>query len=194
MLFNSADAAHYAADKPLTRPPGEKWYYSSGTTNIISRIIRSTFGKDYQAYIEFPFVSLFQKIGMYSVVMETDPSGTYVGSSFAYATARDWARFGLLYLQDGIWNGERILPQGWVNFSSSRTEVSNRGCYAAHFWLPARDNSDARLKSMYFASGHDGQFVNIIPDYDLVVVRLGLSKRGGWNQEAFVRDIIDTIK
>ncbi len=193
MLFNSISAAHYAADKPLAQPPGTKWYYSSGTSNIISQTIREKFGGDYKSYLEFPFKSLFHRIGMFSAVMETDPGGTYVGSSFAYATARDWARFGLLYLQDGVWDEERILPEGWVTFSSSRTEISGRGRYAAHFWLPAKDSPHPELKSMYFASGHDGQFVNIIPDYDLVVVRLGLSKKGGWDQERFVRDIIETI-
>ena len=196
MLFNSGSAAHYAADKSLSDPPGTKWYYSSGTSNIISHVIRETFGSNYRSYLSFPFKSLFQRIGMYSAGMETDPDGTYVGSSFAYATARDWARFGLLYLQDGIWNDERLLPEGWVEFSSSRTDISKKGRYAAHFWLPAREKNDPSenpLEGMYYASGHDGQYVNIVPAHDLVVVRLGLSKKGGWDQERFVKDIIGTI-
>ena len=194
MLFNSISAAHFAAAKPLDDPPGSRWYYSSGTTNIISQIIRRTFKDDDQAYLRFPFISLFHKIGMNTAVMETDPSGTFVGSSFAYATARDWARFGLLYLQDGIWNGERLLPEGWVAFSSKRTTISRKGRYAAHFWLPAIDEENADLKGMYYASGHDGQYVTIVPVHDLVVVRLGLSKQGGWDQQQFIMDIIRTFE
>jgi len=193
MLFNSPDAAHFAADKPLQNTPGSRWSYSSGTTNIISQIIRRSFGGDYDAYLRFPFESLFNKIGMQSVVMETDPAGTFVGSSFAYASARDWARFGLLYLQDGVWDGERILPEGWVAFSASRTEISKNGRYAAHFWLPAVEEENQDLKGMFYASGHDGQYVNIVPAHDLVVVRLGLTKQGGWDQLRFVKDIIATL-
>jgi CubicO group peptidase (beta-lactamase class C family) len=193
MLFNSPAAGNFAADKPLLDPPGSRWAYSSGTTNIISQIIRRTFNDNFQEYLEFPYKSLFYKIGMYDAMMETDPEGTFVGSSFAYATARDWARFGLLYLRDGVWNGERILPEGWVDFSSSRTDISKKGRYAAHFWLPPVDETPAELEGMYYASGHDGQYINIVPAHDLVVVRLGLSKKGGWDQEQFVRDIIRTL-
>jgi hypothetical protein len=112
MLFSVRDAAAYAADKPLETGPGGKWYYSSGTTNIISRIVRDSVGGTQADYFAFPRRALFDRIGMRSAIIEPDPSGTFVGSSYMYATARDWARFGLLYLQDGVWEGERILPEG----------------------------------------------------------------------------------
>jgi CubicO group peptidase (beta-lactamase class C family) len=201
MLFKAHDAANYAARKPLVHTPGNRWYYSSGTTNIISRLIRSTFGNDYEAYLKFPGKSLFHRIGMYSALMETDLSGTFIGSSFSYATARDWARFGLLYLQEGLWMGERILPEGWVNFSVSPTENADHGTYGAHFWLRGRISTsldvatEDPLAGMYFASGHDGQFVNILPKYDLVIVRLGLSKTyRDWNQNQFVLNILSAFK
>ena len=114
MLYESYDFAAYAADKPLAANPDAQWNYSSGAANIIARIVRQTAEKNYAEYYTFIRKKLFDKIGMYSAIMEPDSSGTFVGSSYTFATARDWARFGLLYLQDGVWQGERILPRGWV--------------------------------------------------------------------------------
>ena len=102
----------FTASHALKDKPGSLFYYSSGNSNILSRIIRQTLGDS--LYYSFPYKELFYKLGMYSAVMEPDASGTFVGSSYMYATARDWARFGLLYLQDGVYNSERILPEGWV--------------------------------------------------------------------------------
>jgi CubicO group peptidase (beta-lactamase class C family) len=116
MLFDSHDAAAVAADSPLLHDPGTVWSYSSATTNIVSAVVRDAF-KSHDEYIAFPRRALFDRIGMTTAVLEPDPSGTFVGSSFMYATARDWARFGLLFLRDGTWNVERILPEGWVDYS-----------------------------------------------------------------------------
>jgi len=114
MFYDSYDFAAYAAQKPLGEEPDTKFDYSSGTANIIARIVRRAAEEEYRHYYAFIHRELFDKIGMYSVVFEPDPSGTFVGSSYVFATARDWARFGLLYLQDGVWEGERLLPKGWV--------------------------------------------------------------------------------
>lgn len=122
-LFGQADAAVYAANQPLEAAPNTKWQYSSGTTNIISGIIRNAIGSDTD-YLGFPRRALFDRLGMKSAVIEPDASGTLVCSSFMYATARDWARFGLLYLQDGVWEGQRILPEGWVQYSPMLTELA----------------------------------------------------------------------
>lgn len=123
MLFGRANAAVYAANQPLAAAPDTKWQYSSGTTNIISGVIRNAIGSDTD-YLAFPRRALFARLGMKSAVIEPDASGTLVGSSFMYATARDWARFGLLYLQDGVWEGQRILPEGWVKYSRMPTELA----------------------------------------------------------------------
>ncbi len=174
MLFENGDMAAFAASKNLEAEPGTKWYYSSGTANIISRIIRHTVGDTKADYLGFPRRALFDKIGMSSAIIEPEASGTFVGSSYMYATARDWARFGLLYLNDGIWEGERILPEGWVAYTRRPTPGGLE--YGALFWL----NTDGKIMpwlphDTYCPWGHQGQFVIIIPSRNIVVVRLGLT-------------------
>ena len=114
MFIRSDDKAAYAAGKELKHKPGEHFQYSSGTTNILSRIIRQKVGDEF--YYQFPYEKLFYKIGMNHTVIEPDPSGTFVGSSYAICICSRLGRFGLLYLNDGVWNGERILPEGWVKY------------------------------------------------------------------------------
>ena len=170
MLFRSHDFGAFAAQSHLETPPDQKWNYSSGTANIIARIVRyeaeKTAPNDYQFFHE----NLFDRIGMTSLVLEPDPSGTFVGSSYAVATVRDWARFGLLYLQDGVWNGERVLPEGWVQYSTTPTPKAPRGEYGALFWLNAGapGNPDDRLwphapVDAYAAQGFQEQKVIVIP-------------------------------
>jgi CubicO group peptidase (beta-lactamase class C family) len=121
MLFLEEDGAAFAARQALDFEPDSVWSYSSGTSNIISKKLKDSFGGADSEYLSFPFQELFEKIGMESAIIEPDRSGTFVLSSFGYATARDWARFGLLYLQDGVWNGNRILPEGWVKYTTTPT-------------------------------------------------------------------------
>lgn len=150
MLLATPDSAAYAANKPLRHQPGTHWNYASGTSNIISRLIRDTLGDT--AYRQFPRLALFEPLGMDSACLEADASGTLVGSSFLYATARDWAKFGQLYLQDGIWAGKRILPEGWVGYSAAATPES-KGRYGAHFWLDIQHNlRDKASAQAFFAS------------------------------------------
>lgn len=169
MLFTAPNAGAVALASPLAHEPGQVWYYSSGTTNILQTIIRRQF-PDLATYQAFPYQRLFQKIGMSSALMEPDPAGNFIGSSFMYATARDWARFGQLYLQDGVWGGERLLPPGWVEFSSTPTAAS-AGDYAAQFWTTLRQ--EGLPADTFMADGFEGQFVVIIPSRQLVLVRLG---------------------
>lgn len=183
MLFDRGDAAGYAAAKPLAHEPDTDWYYSSGTSNIVSRILRASFEGDQAAYFRFPREALFDRIGMRSAVIEPDASGTFVGSSFMYATARDWARFGLLFLQDGVWLGERILPEGWVEYSTTPTPRAPQGRYGAHWWLNAGDPQDpadrpwpALPTDAFAAQGFEGQRVLVVPSRELVLVRLGQSR------------------
>jgi CubicO group peptidase (beta-lactamase class C family) len=179
MLFRKADMAAYTASMPLKDKPGSVFYYSSGNSNIISRIVRKTVGE--KEYHRFPANALFNKTGMYSAVMEPDASGTFVGSSYMYATARDWARFGLLYYNDGIFNNERILPEGWVKETATPFATDTRKQYGYQFWLNGLDKTDQAKRKypdvpadMFYADGFGGQGVYIIPSKKLVVVRLGL--------------------
>jgi CubicO group peptidase (beta-lactamase class C family) len=198
MLFKKRDAGMYAASFPLEHTPGEVFYYSSGTTNILSQITRLVIGDaDYHSY---PYRHLFHKIGMHSLVIEPDPGGTFVGSSFSYATARDWARFGLLYLNDGYWQNERILPEGWVEYSTTPAQGAKKGEYGAQFWLnagapnnKADRNFPAVPEDMFYLSGYEGQDVFVIPSKNLVVVKLGLTT-GNWiDANAFLSNIISAL-
>lgn len=198
MLLRARDAAAYAAAKPLEADPGARWSYSSGTTNIIAYAIRRIVGDP--MYLEFPRRALFDRIGMASAVMETDASGTFVGSSFMYATARDWARFGLLYLRDGVWSGERILPEGWVAYTRSPVANAPDRQYGAHFWLRIPDRYRCGVQSRrvpsdaFHAVGHEGQFVTIIPSRELVLVRLGFTRYAcAWDQVRFIHLVLEAF-
>jgi CubicO group peptidase (beta-lactamase class C family) len=136
---------------------------------------------------------------MSSAVIETDAAGTFVGSSLMFATARDWARFGMLYLQDGVWNGQRILPEGWVDYSRTPAPADGSRRYGAHFWLDVPDGyrrSAATLPGDAFhAAGHQGQFLTIVPSRNVVVVRLGGTRNhDAWDQSAFVRDVLEAVE
>jgi CubicO group peptidase (beta-lactamase class C family) len=199
MLLGTADAGKYAAEQPLEAEPGSHWYYSSGTSNLISRHLRQVLG---EAYLAYPRSALFDRIGMRGAVMEPDASGTFTASSFMYATARDWARFGLLYLHDGVWNGERILPEGWVKYSVTPSSAAPEREYGAHFWLKLPEKiggtvgGNARLpEDAFFALGHEGQSLTIVPSRQLVVVRLGITRRpGAWDQAAFMAGVLEAIR
>ena len=198
MLFGANDGAAFAATKPLTAAPGSVWSYSSAPTMLLSKVIRDTVGEN--AYLEFPRHALFEPLGMKSAVMELDASGTFAGAAFMYATARDWARFGQLYLHDGMWEGKRILPAGWVQFSTTPSPASPAGEYGAHFWLKLpnayNDGDESRMPpDTFHAIGHEGQFITIIPSRDLVIVRLGLTRAPhAWNHEAFVNAVLHALE
>lgn len=200
MLFNQPDAAGYASGRPLAAPPGTVWSYSSGSTNILSAIARRVVGD--ADYPSWPGRTLFGPLGMSSAMMEADSSGTFVASSYMLATARDWARFGQLYLQDGIWEGRRILPEGWVRFSWTPTLESPDYPYGAHWWLGLKPElgggtAAAALisRDAVFAVGHEGQVLTVIPSRRLVVVRLGLSIYiDAWNHAAFLSELLEALR
>ena len=172
MLFGEGadDHARYAASQQMLHTPGEVWNYSSGTTNILARIAGDLVGGGEIGMREFLTARLFGPLGMTSAEPKFDPSGTFVGSSYVYATARDFARFGYLYLRDGCWDGCRLLPAGWVDYA--RTEVAvdpdpPHFGYGAHWWI-WRDQPGSLA-----AHGYEGQYVVVVPERDLVVVHLG---------------------
>ena len=151
--------------------------------------------KDDSLYYAFAHTRLFNKTGMPDAVFETDPSGTLAGSSYIYATARDYARFGLLYLHDGIFNGERILPEGWVNYTTTPATHSH-GNYGSFFWLNKGNFYPSAPGDMFSCNGHNGQRIFIIPSKDLVVVVLGYSpkKTNELNFDMLLKDILGTLK
>jgi CubicO group peptidase (beta-lactamase class C family) len=182
MLFAQPDTGAYAAAMPLAFPPGTHWAYSSGTTNIIARIVRDTFGGDVAAMVHYANTELFDATGMTSAFFEPDASGSFVGSSYAYMTARDWARFGELFRRDGVWEGRRQLPEGWLRYATTPTPAAPHGEYGAHWWLNAGPPGDPAARpwpaipaEVYAARGHSGQWVAVVPSARLVVVRLGLT-------------------
>jgi CubicO group peptidase (beta-lactamase class C family) len=176
MLFASgqADVAAYAASRPAAHAPGAVWNYSSGTTNIISRVLGEAFAAVGAPMVDVIQTRLFDRLGMSSATAKFDDAGTFIGSSFVYATARDFARFGYLYLCDGLWpddagTPERVLPAAWVDHARVATVVdpdSGFG-YGAHWWIwPEEPRSLA-------AHGYEGQYIVVLPERDLVLVRLG---------------------
>jgi len=190
MLSLDADMYQRAISVPAETPPDTKFYYSSGTTNIVAGLIKKQFSS-LEDYWTFAHTALFDKIGMHSAVMEPDATGTFVGSSYCYATPRDWAKFGQLYLNDGVWNGERILPEGWVEYTHTAANASEKG-YGAFFWL----NQDGEMadvpKNTYSCQGFQGQRVFILPSQNLVVVRMGLSDVGDFDFNEFLKRILES--
>jgi CubicO group peptidase (beta-lactamase class C family) len=179
MLFLRPGAGEYAISLPLKITPDTLFEYGSSTTNVLSVILRHAYDDD--AYYALPYQELFSKMGMRSAYMEADATGTFVGSSFLFATARDYVRFGLLYLHDGVWQGERILPEGWVEYARTTTPTAPKENYGAHWWRPSIDEraaAEARgvplPEDTFHASGFEGQKLVIMPSRDLIVLRLGL--------------------
>lgn len=191
MLYKSADCYEKAISEPYRKAPGSEWKYSSGTTNILSGIMRTLIG-DEESYLEFPYREIFNKIGISSMILETDAAGNFVGSSYSNATARDWARFGLLYYNDGVWKNDTIFPKGWVEYTRTPATAS-KGEYGAQFWLNKSKKLPDVPEDLFFCDGHRGQRIFIIPSRDLVIVRLGY-RNDGFNFNDFLKDILGSIK
>ncbi|MBT8241644.1 MAG: serine hydrolase [Acidimicrobiales bacterium] len=168
MLFGEGkdDCAAYAASQPLIADPGTTFNYSSGTTNILCRLLGDIYGRD-DAFSAWADSVLFHRIGM-DVDLTFDAAGTWTGSSFLHATARDFVTFGQLYLQDGRWGDDQVLPSGWVEYASTKQAENDEGTgYGAHWWM--RDNQPG----VFQASGYECQRIIVDPRSDSVVVRLG---------------------
>ncbi len=193
MLYCQSDFARFTYDQPFQFPAGSHWYYSSGSVNVVNYLMRKSIGND-PDYYRFAQMRLFNKIGMPDAIFEVDASGTQVGSSYIYATARDYARYGLLYLNDGVFNGERILPEGWVKYTTTPASDS-KGGYGSLFWLNQSKYYPAAPEDMYSCNGHDGQLIFIIPSKELVVVVVGYSPKPDRNMKFndLLGDILSTI-
>lgn len=175
LYTGTVNSFHYAATRPLQWPPNTVGRYHNTDPVLVNYLIRLAVEKRGEDYLAFPRRALFDRIGVRSMVIETDPFGDFLLQGSEHATARDWARLGNLYLQDGVWNGERILPKGWSKFVSTLApawEADKRPIYGGFFWLNG-DGGYPVPKEAYYMNGAGGQWTMIIPSHDLVVVRLG---------------------
>jgi CubicO group peptidase (beta-lactamase class C family) len=194
MLFVAGDQARFAAAKELDHPPGSYWHYSGGASAIIAHILRATFATEGD-YLRYPRERLFGPLGMKSAILEPDASGTFAASSFLYATARDFARLGLLFLQDGMWERNVLLPDNWVVYSRGPARTSPDGSYGAHLWLRLPESEGLGVPPMpedaYYFLGYEQQIVAIVPSRDLVIVRLGLTQyQGAWDHAKDLAPIV----
>ena len=201
MLSNEPNTAYFAISKPLIAEPNTLWSYSSGTTNIISQIIKQSVGNTLQDYYTFSQQRLFAPLGIRTATLEADASGTFVTSSYLYASARDWARLGLFTLQKGDWNGTQLLPPDWVDYLVTPTQATDTNEYGAQFWLNKNpDNPDQRRtfpslpETAYYMSGFQGQIVLIIPSENLVITRLGFTPKRNHGVEELAASIIARIQ
>jgi CubicO group peptidase (beta-lactamase class C family) len=197
MLYLEPDMGRFAREQPPEHPAGEFWSYSSGTANILSRIVQDASAPQGTAY---PRERLFKPLGMTSATLETDATGTFVGSSYMYATARDWARYGLFLSQGGVWRGQDLLPRGFVAMMAAPVAASGGQYGHGLVWLWGSDaivpgrNPDAAFgipADTFWMEGHDGQSIAIIPSHELVIVRLGLTpSRDHYQPQPLVRALL----
>lgn len=184
MLYEHADQVAYAATRALQAKPGTRWLYSTGTTNMLARVVQNHSGKTLQATHEFMHRELFHPIAVTTAVVEPDESGTFVGGAHVHMTPRDWVRFGQLMADDGVWNGRRLLPEGFVKYATTPTPTSGDE-YGAGFWLnsPGAQSAERRVfptlpGNVFMLRGYDGQYIAIAPDHRLVVGRFGATAQG----------------
>lgn len=175
LYTGSVNSFQYAAIRPLQWPPNTVGRYHNTDPVLINYLIRLAVENRGEDYLSFPRRALLDKLGMRTMVMETDPFGNFLTQGYEFASGRDWARLGNLYLQDGVWSGERILPEGFVSFVSTLApawEADKRRIYGGFFWLNL-ERSFPVPPDAYYMAGAGGQTTLIIPSHDLVVVRLG---------------------
>ncbi|WP_050606006.1 serine hydrolase [Ruegeria sp. 6PALISEP08] len=171
MLYLSNDMAGFAADRAPEAKAGTDFNYSSGTTTILSRVWQDHLP---DGGLVYPQTALFEPLGMTSAILETDVSDTFIGSSYLYATARDWAKFGQLLLQKGVWDNARILPEGFVDWMVEPVAASDGRYAKGHLWLEPPGDFPP-FEDAYWLQGHDGQFIGVFPSHDMVVLRMGLT-------------------
>lgn len=204
MLYLEPDMAGFAADKPLEAEIGTRFSYSSGTSVLLSSVWQSSFADRAEA-LSWPRQALFDPLGMTSAIMEADARGTFVGSSYLYATARDWARFGQFLLQDGEWDGRRILPEGFVSWMREPAPASGGTYGRGQLWLHGPtagsapgthpDDGFSLPDDAFWLLGHDGQSMAVVPSRELVVLRLGLTPPAlGYKPQAMVEALAAALE
>ena len=200
MVYGVRDMAAFAEQAPLKAKPGTVWNYANGNTMLLSRIIRDNSGGDAAGVLALARRELFDKLGMRHVTLEFDATGTPIGSSHMLASPRDWARFGLLYLNDGIVGGQRLLPDGWVDYSAAPTPGSEHFGYGAGFWTERGNGEGQRYRvahglpaDSFMARGSNGQYTIIVPSQRLVVVRMGPAFNDRDDMDTVARLVADVI-
>ncbi len=196
VYFGGQDVISGATTTHLETAPNTRWKYANNDTLLLMRALRHVLDNDFD-YLRYPYDVLLHKIGMFHTRMETDHLGNFIGSSQVYTTARDLGRLGLLYLNDGVWEGQRILPEGWTQFvatpAPTRPPKDNVRGYGAQFWLYG--TFDGIPAGTYTTAGNKGQLSTIVPEHNLVIVRTGVDPQGrGWNHVQFIRDVLQTLE
>jgi CubicO group peptidase (beta-lactamase class C family) len=197
MLMSRPDMAAFAAQTPLVGEPGNSWDYQTTHSVLLQEVIRSSLDDD-EIYFRFPEEQLFGPLGMHNSFFQADASGTFTGGAFMYASGRDWMTLGLLYLNDGVHKGERILPEGWVEYSVAPSEPSmEKRAYGAQIWLnaPSPHQLFPNLpEDAYAFQGHYGQYVVVVPSLDLVVVRMGMTfDNTAFDKQVFLQEIVAAL-
>ncbi|MGH8444461.1 MAG: serine hydrolase domain-containing protein [Solimonas sp.] len=201
LWFLSVEPSAFALSRPLVAEPGADWAYSNVGYTVLSRVVRDAVGGNAQAMDDFLRERLFGPLGMHSAQLTLDRGGTPVGSGYMFATARDWARFGQFYLDDGVVDGQRLLPQGWVAYATTPTLATG---YGAGWWTNRVSEGEIPFwgapwglpglpEDVYFCRGAWGQFVVVVPSRGIVVARFGLTFEGGAGMGQLVRDVLDAI-
>ena len=195
VYFGGEDVVSAVTTTQLEVAPGTRWKYANNDTLLLLRALRHRLADELR-YLRFPYDELLHPLGMYHTRMETDHLGNFVGSSQTYTTARDLTRFGMLLANDGVWNGKRLLPEGWVKFSSTpaptRPPVAGQWGYGAQFWL--LDQMPGVPPGTFTTAGNKGQFVTVVPGHDLVIVRTGVDPEGKrWRQDRLVADVVEAL-
>ncbi len=196
VYFGGEDVISAVTTTALEVAPGTRWKYANNDTLLLLRALRHRLADDLK-YLRFPYEELLHPLGMYHTRMEIDHLGNFVGSSQTYTTARDLTRFGMLLSNDGVWNGKRLLPDGWVKFSSTpaptRPPVTGQWGYGAQFWL--LDQMPGVPPGTFTTAGNKGQFVTIVPGHGLVIVRTGVDPIGKrWAQDQLVADVVAALE
>jgi len=200
MLYASADMGEYAASRTPAARPDQRWVYSSGSSNLLADILYARIGSTPEKMHHLAYDEFFNRLGITTAVFEHDESDAFVGSSYLSMSARDWLRVCKLYMDDGMWNGERILPKGWVKYSLTPTPHAPDACYGAHIWLNAAlDPADRKLPGLpadtYYFKGFQGQWIVGIPSLDIMVARLGVThKEEGWSPEEVILEVLELVE
>jgi CubicO group peptidase (beta-lactamase class C family) len=195
VYFGGQDVVSAVTTPSLEAAPGTRWKYANNDTLLLLRALRNRLNDDVR-YLRFPYDELFHPLGMYHTRMETDHLGNFVGSSQVYTTARDLTRFGIMLANDGVWNGKRLLPEGWVKFSHTpaptRPAAPGEWGYGAQFWL--LDQMRGVPPGTFTTAGRKGQFVTVVPGHDLVLVRTGVDPEGKrWLQDRLVAEVVEAL-
>ncbi len=195
VYFGGQDMESGATTTPLEAPPGTRWKYANNDTLLLLRALRHRLNDD-QRYLRYPYEELLHPLGMWHTRMETDHLGRFIGSSQTYTTARDLTRFGLLLHNDGVWNGKRLLPEGWVQFSATpapaKPPIAGEWGYGAQFWL--LDQMPGVPRGTFTTAGNKGQYVTVVPGHDLLIVRTGVDPDGKrFHQDQLVADVVRAL-